>query len=280
MLEITGESDLTSALELACRAARAAGEILRENFGKAQKISYKGAIDLVTEVDKAAEARILPLLQQAYPAWRILAEESGPSGGRDSAYRWLVDPLDGTTNYAHGYPFSCVSIALEHRQPAGGKSEILLGVVYDPLREEMFSARKGNGAYLNGRRLRVSATAELGKSLLATGFPYDVRQNPGRSFEVFRRFVLGARAVRRDGSAALDLAYVAAGRFDGFWEEKLAPWDVAAGSILVKEAGGNVTSFEEEFTPYTGRILATNGYIHKVMQETMTPGQREPGSAA
>lgn len=257
--------DVNSALEVAIQAANAGGDILRNKFGKVKEINYKGSIDLVTEADKASEAAIISILKKYYPDWKILAEESGTHGNIESVCRWLVDPLDGTTNYAHAYPFFCVSIALEVT------GEIILGVVFDPLRNEMFSANKGCGAYLNGKRLRVSSTGELDKSLLVTGFPYNVRQEAGKSFDYFREFVLTAQAVRRDGTAALDLAYVAAGRSDGFWEEKLAPWDVAAGSVLVNEAGGKVTSFDEGFTVYAGKILATNGLIHKDMQEVLAP---------
>ncbi len=260
------EVDLNAALNVAISAAQAGGQILRDNYGRVKEINYKGATDLVTEVDKASEAAILDILKTHYPFWNILAEESGMQGNEQSNYKWLVDPLDGTTNYAHSYPFFCVSIALEV------DAEILLGVVYDPMKDEMFSAQRGLGTKLNGRKLNVSATSELDKCLLVTGFPYNVRQNPGRSFEYFEKFVLTAQAVRRDGSAALDLAYVAAGRSDGFWEEKLCPWDVAAGSLLVMEAGGRVTGFTEGFSVYSDTILATNGFIHKAMQEVLTPG--------
>ncbi|MBI5788214.1 MAG: inositol monophosphatase [Candidatus Schekmanbacteria bacterium] len=261
MLEI----DLQIALKTATEAALRGGQILKDCYGQVREICYKGAIDIVTEVDKASEAAIIKHLKQNHPDWNILAEESGHIGNQAYPVKWLVDPLDGTTNYAHAYPFFCVSIALEV------EGDVVLGVVFDPLRDELFTVIKGQPAYLNGKQLKVSATGELCRSLLVTGIPYNIKTDPGRIFETFKKFVLSAQAVRRDGSAALDLAYVAAGRFDGFWEERLAPWDVAAGSLLVLEAGGKVSTFKEEFNIYAGKLLASNGLLHKDMQEVLAP---------
>jgi myo-inositol-1(or 4)-monophosphatase len=240
--------------------AHEAGRVLAERFGRGVKISHKGAIDLVTESDVAAERLIVERIKSYYPRHSILAEESGESqlvDGAHAEWKWIIDPLDGTTNYAHGYPCFCVSIALER---AG---EVVVGVVHDPIREETFAAERGEGATLNGRRIHVSEIDELGSAMLCTGFPYDVRER-GDFARHFTNFIRHAQAVRRDGSAALDLAYVAAGRFDGFWEEGLRPWDVAAGVILVEEAGGRVSRYDgSPFRIYTPPILASNALIHE-----------------
>src|SRR6266699_6610972 len=222
--------------------ARDAGRILLERQGRALQVSNKGDIDLVTEGDLAAEKLIIERIRSYYPRHAILAEESGASEGALSAAgksesKWIIDPLDGTTNYAHGYPCFCVSIAVER----AGSIEI--GVVYDPLRDEMFAAERGHGATLNESRIRVSTVEDLNRAMVCTGFPYNVRERPDFARE-FANFTMQAQAVRRDGSAALDLAYVACGRFDGFWEDGLNPWDVAAGVLLISEAGGRVTDFE------------------------------------
>src|SRR2546423_3658614 len=228
-------------LNFAIQTARDAGRLLAERFGRALKISNKSELDLVTESDLASERLIIDRIKTHYPRHAILAEESGASEPADrekeSDRRWIIDPLDGTTNYAHGYPCFCVSIGLEHK----GRSEI--GVVYDPIRDEMFAAERGRGAALNGRRISVSRTMNLSAALLCTGFPYDVRQR-NEFARHFANFIMAAQGVRRDGAAALDLAYVAAGRFDGFWEEGLKPWDVAAGALIVEEAGGRVSHYQ------------------------------------
>lgn len=253
-------------LNFAIQTAHDAGRILAEKFGRSINVSNKGDIDLVTEADIASEQLIVERIRNHHPRHSILAEESGEVecvAGADSDFKWIVDPLDGTTNYAHGYPCFCVSIALER------DGEIVIGVVYDPMRDEMFAAERGEGATLNGRRVMVSETSELNRALICTGFPYDVR---GRSefTRHFAAFIMRAQAVRRDGSAALDLAYVSCGRFDGFYEEGLRPWDVAAGKLLVEEAGGRVTHYDgAPFDIYRPPILASNGLVHGAMMEVL-----------
>jgi len=214
--------------------ARQAGEILRAGIGLSHKVDYKGAIDLVTEVDHRSEAHLLGEIRRMFPGHRILAEESGAQSG-DNCCIWIVDPLDGTVNYAHGVPIYGVSIAF---QVDGATT---LGVVYDPTRDECFSAQLGHGAWLNGAPVQVSQTSQLNDSLLVTGFSYDIRTNPNNNLDHFSRLSLLTQGVRRLGSAALDLCYVACGRFDGFWELRLSPWDVAAGALIAQEAGAKVT---------------------------------------
>ena len=246
------------------RAVQEAGQILKEGFGKPRQISYKGAINLVTEMDQRSEALIIDILSREFPDYGILAEESAEQKG-SAPSRWIIDPLDGTTNYAHGYPFFCISLALED------KGKIVWGVVYDPLRDELFAGESGNGAFLNGTPLTVSATDNLGSGFLSTGFPYDVRESADDNLDHFSRFAKRGRAIRRDGSAALDLCYVAMGRFDGFWEMKLHPWDTAAGSLIVIEAGGRVTDYcGNPFFLDSREILATNGLIHQEMIDVLS----------
>ncbi|MEJ7577317.1 MAG: inositol monophosphatase family protein [Pyrinomonadaceae bacterium] len=253
-------------LNFAMQTAREAGRILAERFGRRIQITQKGLIDLVTEADLAAERLIIERIESYYPRHAVLAEESGATvreGAEASEYKWIVDPLDGTTNYAHGYPCFCVSIGLEH------KGKIIIGVIYDPTRDEMFAAERGAGATLNGRPIRVSDTNDLNGALLCTGFPYDVRDR-GDFGRHFVNFINHAQAVRRDGSAALDLAYVAAGRFDGFWEEGLRPWDVAAGALIIEEAGGRVSHYDNaDFDIYTPPLLASNGLVHEAMMRVL-----------
>ena len=254
-------------LNFAIQTARDAGRILAEKFGRtALEISNKGEIDLVTEADLAAERFIIERIKSHYPRHAILAEESDASGIKHEGageYKWIIDPLDGTTNYAHAYPAFCVSIALEHDE------RIELGVIYDPLRDEVFSAERGEGATLNGRRIHVSEVEELNNAMLCTGFPYNVREL-GDFARHFYNFIMNAQAVRRDGSAALDLAYVACGRFDGFWEEGLRPWDVAAGVLLIEEAGGRVSYYDgSPFNIYTPPIVASNGLVHDAMMRVL-----------
>jgi myo-inositol-1(or 4)-monophosphatase len=242
-------------------AARVAGRIQLACFGRAHAVARKGDINLVTEVDHRCERAIVDRLHHAFPDHGILAEE-GSGTDSSSGFRWIVDPLDGTTNYAHGYPRFCASIALEL------EGRVLLGVVLDPLLDEEFVAVRGGGAKLNGQPIHVSAQSELMGSLLATGFAYDIRENPDNNLDHFQAFVLSVQAVRRDGSAALNLCYTAVGRFDGFWELQLHPWDVAAGSLMVCEAGGRVTDFEDGPNEIEGaRIVASNGKIHAGMLE-------------
>lgn len=248
-------------LNFAIQIARDAGSLLVQRLGAA-KISNKGDIDLVTEADIASEELIIERIRSYYPRHGILAEESGEAvfvGGKRSDWKWIIDPLDGTTNYAHGYPCFCVSIALEY----AGVLEI--GVVYDPLRNEMFAAERGQGATLNERKIRVSSVEDLNSAMLCTGFPYNVRERQDFARD-FANFTMQAQAVRRDGSAAIDLAYVACGRFDGFWEDGLNPWDVAAGALLIQEAGGRVTDFlNRPLSIYTPKVVANNGLVHEAM---------------
>jgi len=249
-------------LNVAIEAARTAGKILKQYSGKAREIQLKDgeSKNLVTEIDKKSEEQIISILRRHYPHHEILAEESGRQEGASSEYRWIIDPLDGTTNFTHGFPVFCVSIALEVRK------EIMLGVIYDPNFDELFTAEKGNGACLNGKQIRVSSISSLRKSLLVTGFPYNINQNPNHAIERFVKFLMNAQAVRRMGSAAIDLAYVAAGRYEGFWEVDLNPWDMAAGILLVTEAGGTVSNFAgEKFSIYEKEILASNGCVHNEM---------------
>lgn len=248
--------------------ARDAGGLLMQRLGVA-KVTNKGDIDLVTEADLASENLIIERIRSYYPQHGILAEESGEAtlvGGKTSEWKWIIDPLDGTTNYAHSYPCFCVSIALEH----AGVLEV--GVVYDPVRDEMFAAERGNGATLNDRKITVSSVEELKDAMVCTGFPYNVRERPNFTRD-FANFTMAAQAVRRDGSAALDLAYVACGRFDGFWEDGLSPWDIAAGKILIEEARGHVTNFEDQpLSIYTKKVLATNGLVHDAMLRVLRDG--------
>jgi len=252
-------------LRFATQIAREAGNLLVQKLGSA-KITSKGDINLVTEADIAAENLIIERIRSHYPQHGILAEESGEAvlvGGKKSDWKWIIDPLDGTTNYAHGYPCFCVSIALEY------KGVLEVGVVYDPMRDEMFAAERGQGATLNDRQIRVSKVDELSQAMVCTGFPYNVRERPDFARE-FAKFTMEAQAVRRDGSAALDLAYVACGRFDGFWEDGLNPWDIAAGALLIFEARGKVTTFKDEpLDIYNEQVLASNGLIHEAMMRVL-----------
>ncbi len=240
-------------------AAREAGRLLLDHLGHVRDVEYKGAVDLVTEADRASEALLVARLAALLPEASLLAEE-GSEVRRSPELRWVVDPLDGTTNFAHGYPLFCVSILLEQ---AG---ERVLGVVFDPTRDEMFTARRGGGSRRNGEPLRVSGARTLDEALVTTGFPYDVRTSARDNLAQFAAFLKRAQAVRRDGTAALNLAYVAAGRFDGFWEEKLAPWDLGAGALLVEEAGGRVTGYGGAGLDLAaGHVVAANPALHEAM---------------
>lgn len=247
--------------------AREAGVLLRDFYHRGVATEYKGDVDIVTEADRASEKLIVSRLRQAFPEHGIVGEE-GTRARMDHEYRWYVDPLDGTTNFAHGFPVFCVSMGLE-RRPQGldplKDGELIAGVIYDPLRDEMFAASKGAGATLNGKPIHVSLTKTLSEALIATGFPSSKRHdNPNIHF--YQQFTLRSHGVRRAGAAALDLAYVACGRVDAYWEFNLNPWDTAAGALLVMEAGGTVTSFENE--PYqlaSREVLASNGLIKDEM---------------
>jgi len=247
--------------EAAIGMAREAGALLSAGYGTIHAPERKGRIDLVTEFDRRSEALLLERLRQRFPEHAVLAEESGLHATVGAPARWLIDPLDGTTNFAHNYPFFCVSIAVE----AAG--ELLAGAVFDPVRDEMFAAARGEGATLNGARVRVSDVERLEDALLVSGFPYDVREHPERHVPLFQAFLVRAQGVRRDGSAALNLCYLAMGRFDGFWEGHLSPWDMAAGALIVREAGGLVTRYDGGPFILEGRqILATNGRLHEEMK--------------
>ena len=252
--------DTAKFLNAAWQAASAAGEIIRTSWHQPRSIDYKGPIDLVTSVDRAAERSIVEVLRQDFPEHSILAEEETEIAGASNEYRWIVDPLDGTTNFAHSYPQVSVSIALEYRE------QIIVGLVYDPLRRECFRAVKGQGATLNGAAIRISSVNELDKALLATGFPYDRRENADFYLSFFKAFLTRCQGIRRAGSAALDLCYVASGRLDGFWELKLKPWDIAAGALIVAEAGGIAQRFfrQRVFHPRaTRRLLRMDSFTLK-----------------
>jgi len=250
-------------LETAKNLAEEAGEHIRQSASQLRQVDYKGRADMVTDVDRRAEEIILDGLRRAYPDHAVLAEESGENEAQ-SDYRWVIDPIDGTTNFVHGYPFYCVSIAVQYRQ------ETVAAVVLNPVLGELFSALKGGGAHLNGNPITVSSTSELSKTLLATGFPYQLGERWQHSMTLFEAFYRNSHGVRRDGSAALDLCYVAAGRFDGYWEYELNPWDVAAGLLIVQEARGKTTDFQDNPSDiYDRQVLASNGRIHDAMLRVM-----------
>ena len=253
-------------LEVAIAAAKAAGRIQLRNLSRRLRIRTKGSYtNLVTDVDLRCEQRIVAEIETHFPGHGIHAEE-GARRDTSSPYRWIIDPLDGTTNYAHGYPVFCTSIALEHR------GEMIVGAVYDATRRELFTAEKGKGARLNGKPIAPSQISELPNALLVTGFPYDFPKSR-ENLDHFTNFSLSAQAVRRDGSAALNLCYTAMGRFDGFWEYGLAPWDLAAGSLILKEAGGRITlASGRRFSIYRGNVLASNGSIHGAMGQVIKTG--------
>jgi myo-inositol-1(or 4)-monophosphatase len=251
-------------MAVAGQAARKSGKIINDLFGKITNIGKKGEIDLVTEADLLSEKTIVEIIDRAFPRDSILTEEGGESG-RDSGRRWIIDPLDGTTNFVHSFPFFAASIALRV------DNEMVLGVVYNPVMDEYFEAVKGEGAFLNRRRIRVSQIGDLKESLLATGFPYRVYKEPEPMIELFKRMIVRAQGVRRPGAASLDLCYVASGRLDGFWEEGLHPWDTAAGSIIVTEAGGVVSDYRgEAYSPFRKSIVAANPIIHPKMLEVLS----------
>jgi myo-inositol-1(or 4)-monophosphatase len=253
---------LATAIEAVIRA----GEVQMAHFGRDLRVDKKGVIDLVTEIDLRIEREFRAMIGERFPDHAVLGEEFEAVGERDAtpSVCWVIDPIDGTTNYAHGLPIFCASLALEV------DGEPCVGAVYDPTRRELFTAERGTGAWINGVPLHVSAAATLIDSLLVTGFHYNVHRDPEETVGLFAEFITKARAVRRLGSAALDLCYVAAGRFDGFWEQKLQPWDVAAGALIVQEAGGRVsTTTGGPFRSRDGTVLATNGQIHTDMLQTI-----------
>ena len=244
--------------------ARKSGALLKEKFNQKHKVHYKGDIDIVTEADKMSEALIIESIRQTFPDHGILSEESPAINGIGKT-RWIVDPLDGTTNYAHGYPVFCVSIALEI------DNNVVLGVVFDPMRDDMFIAIRGGGASLNDKKIAVSSVKDLSRSLLATGFPYDIRDSKENNLDYFNAMAKNVQAIRRAGAAALDLAYLAAGRFDGFWELKLKPWDTAAGCLMVEEAGGLISDIAgNQWHLQSPNILASNGLIHEQMRKVLS----------
>lgn len=240
-----------------------AGEVLLKGFGRKKTISFKGDIDLVTETDKKAERLIIKRIHSRFPSHSILGEESGLTD-KSSPHKWIIDPLDGTTNFAHNFPQSCTSIGYEF------EGKVLMGGIYDPFRKELFFAQKGKGAFLNKKRIRVSEVNTLKRSLLVTGFPYDRTERPAYYLKFVSQFLQKTQGIRRLGSSALDLCYVACGRFDGYWELKLNPWDVSAGTLIVREAGGRVTNTQgEEHSIYEPQMLATNSLIHTQMLDLL-----------
>ncbi len=247
------------------RLARQAGAILRAGYNKEHQINYQGVIDLVTEIDRQSEDFLLGEIRGKYPDHHIFAEESGIIQGNDE-HIWFIDPIDGTVNYAHQIPVFCVSIAY------AAQGSLMLGVVYDPMRDEMFTAERGKGAHLNGKPIHVSAAAELQRSLLATGFPYDAWNTRQDNFANFVHFAKMSQGVRRLGSAALDLCYVAAGRFDGFWEMALKPWDMAAGGLIAEEAGAVMTNVngDRDYLKPPQSAIAANPAIHTLMLRELT----------
>ena len=253
-------------LQAANEAATAAGQILNQLFGQVKDISKKGEIDLVTEADYQAEKTLIESIHRYFPQDNILAEEAGDH--EQSSHRtWIIDPLDGTTNFVHGFPFFAVSIGLEI------EGEMVAGVVLNPFMNERFEATRGKGAFLNRKPIAVSRTNHLKDALLATGFPYDIHEKHEEVLNYFRKMVITAQGVRRPGSAALDMCYVAAGKFDGFWEQGLKPWDTAAGVVIVKEAGGELSTFQgKHYSPYEESIVAANPLVHSQIIATLKNG--------
>jgi myo-inositol-1(or 4)-monophosphatase len=261
---VNGVPELVEIEKIAIRAARAAGRIHLKRLSHITVARKTNAIDLVTEADREAEAAAIEVLQRAFPAHAILAEESGPSASSSSDHRWIIDPLDGTTNFAHGYPQFCVSIAYERR------NKLQVGVVLDAFKRELFVASRGGGARLNSQPIRVTRTNSLEHSLMLTGFPYDRRERRRFYLAFWEAFMMRTHGIRRTGSAALDLCWVACGRVDAFWEFGLKAWDVAAGALIVEEAGGHVSNMEGSLLDLTaGRIVASNGRLHQAMLETI-----------
>lgn len=272
MSQQPNHEDLRGLMDFALGLAMRAGEIQKTELGHVRDVEYKETDEVVTRVDRCCESVIVRGISERFPHHNIVTEES-EYPQTDHAYRWYVDPLDGTTNYVHGYRHFSVSIGLEF------DGEMVLGLVYDPMQDEIFSATQKGGAFLNGQRISVSETGRLDRSLLATGFPYDVRRNQPNNMENFDHLSLASQAIRVDGSAALNLCYVAVGRFDGFWEMKLRPWDLAGGSLIVREAGGRVSNFQNgRFRIHSGEVLATNGLIHEQMVSILREAEIRGGT--
>lgn len=248
--------------------ARKAGVYQKSRLATEVNIEFKGRTNLVTEVDKYCEQMIVTAIKEKFPDHDILAEE-GTGERTNSPYKWVIDPLDGTTNFAHSYPMFAVSIALEYQ------GEVIAGVVYDPMRDELFQGFRGEGSFLNGKRLEVSKINELVKALLATGFAYNVAQTDDNNFNHFQNFMLRSQSVRRDGVASLDICYVACGRYDGFWELNLYPWDVAAAMIILQEAGGQISRFDgSPYSIYEKDVLTSNGHLHSQKVEILKQGMK------
>ena len=247
-------------LSVAVDASKSAGRLLLDYARSGFHVEHKDAINLVTDADHAAEQCIIDHIRENFPTHSTLAEERGPHAPPTSGYQWIIDPLDGTTNFAHRFPIYAVSIGVEWN------GQGIVGVVYDPNRDELYTGEAGQGAYLNHRPIMVSSTNRLDRALMVTGFAYDIRDTADNNLDHFARFALKAQGVRRTGSAALDLCYVAAGRFDGFWEVKLSPWDMAAGVVILRAAGGRVTDLRgHEHSIYQPELVASNGRIHREM---------------
>ena len=258
-------------LETAVSASKKAGALLRRYADSGFRVEYKNPINLVTDADRAAEQCVIDEIRTSFPTHRFLAEERGRVEETPSPYLWIIDPLDGTTNFAHGYPAYCVSIGLEY------DGRCVLGVIFDPTRDELFTAIEHRGALLNGRPIHVSETTMLDRSLLVTGFAYDIRETTRNNLDHFVNFALQAQGIRRTGSAALDLCYVAAGRFDGFWEVRLNPWDMAAGSVIAREAGGRLTDFSgKNLSIYGQELVASNGRIHDAILTVLNQASSSP----
>ncbi len=267
-LDVTLRSSIK---DTAIEAARAAGAILQERARLGFRIEHKNAVNLVTDADTQAEQAIIERIREAHPEHQILAEEQGIVVQNDSPYKWVIDPLDGTTNFAHGFPAYCVSIGVEYQRAC------ILGVVFDPTRQELFVGEMGSGAFLNDQPIRVSQTASLNAALVVTGFGYDIRETSNNNLDYFARFALRAQGIRRMGAAALDLCYVASGRLDGYWELKLHPWDTAAGVVILEEAGGQVTDLQgNPYSIYGTGIVASNGQFHNEMVDVLRQGDAEP----
>ncbi|OIO81450.1 MAG: inositol monophosphatase [Candidatus Omnitrophica bacterium CG12_big_fil_rev_8_21_14_0_65_43_15] len=256
-------------IKVAKEAAQKAGKYMIKRMGNYGRVSYKSnnTINLVTEVDKKSEEIIIKHIRRSFPEHDFLAEESGASRSKRSGYKWIIDPIDGTTNYAHSLGIFCASIGLEKN------GQVIAGVVHDPSRDELFCAEKNKGAYLNNKRIHVSAVNNISESMLVTGFAYNIKEAKYTNIENFKNFLLASQAVRRLGSAAIDLCYVACGRFDGFWEVGLNPWDTAAGSLIAEEAGAELADFKgSKYSIYDKQILASNGKIHKQMLKILKKG--------